>query len=48
MNDVVIVFASLAIIYLIANDVTGVGILDDIAIVPLTSIIWDTSTKLVQ
>ncbi|MCH5298019.1 MAG: hypothetical protein J1E85_10180 [Ruminococcus sp.] len=45
MNGIGIVGASLAIIYLVANDATGIGILDDVAIAPLTIIIWDTATK---
>ena len=46
MDGVVIVAASLAIIYLVANDATGIGVADDVAIPPLAAIIWDTATKL--
>ena len=45
INGVVIVVASLAIVYIVANDATGVGVIDDVAIVPLMVIIWDTATQ---
>lgn len=34
-----------AVVYLLANDVTGVGVIDDAYIAPLLPIIWDNTVK---
>ena len=39
------VVATAGVMYLIANDCTGIGVFDDVAIVPLVRIIWDTSAQ---
>lgn len=43
---VVIVAASIVVGYIIINDNTVIGVVDDVAIVPLMNIIWDAATKL--
>ena len=43
---VVIVAATAAVVYLVVNDVSVVGVLDDVAIVPLIPVIWDNVAKI--
>lgn len=37
----VIIISAVFIVYLVANDVTGVGVIDDAAIIPVAIIIWE-------
>ncbi len=46
-SAVVVVGATVGVVYLIANDVTGVGVIDNAAIVSLVPIIWDNASKVV-
>lgn len=45
LYSVVAVCAVVGVVYLVANDITGVGIADDAAIAPLLPIIWDNAAK---
>lgn len=44
-SGVVAVGATAGLIYVVSNDVTGVGIIDDVSIGPLIEIIWDNVGK---
>ncbi len=33
-------------IYIVSNDVTGIGIVDDVALIPLVVAIWDSANKI--
>ena len=39
----VIIISAVFIVYLVANDVTGVGVIDDAAIIPVAIIIWEAA-----
>ena len=39
----VIIISAVFIVYLVANDVTGVGVIDDAAIIPVAMIIWEAA-----
>lgn len=41
------VAASVAIIYIVSNDVTGVGAVDDPLLVPFGALLWDSATQLI-
>lgn len=44
----VAVGASVVVVYLAVNDVSGVGIIDNSAIAPLIRVIWDSAAKAVS
>ena len=48
VSGLILVGASLGVLYLIANDISGVGVADDVAIAPLLPIIWDNAAKVVS
>ena len=39
----VIIISAVFIVYLVANDVTGVGVIDDAVIIPVAIIIWEAA-----
>ena len=39
----VIIISAVFIVYLVANDVTGVGVIDDAVIIPVAMIIWEAA-----
>lgn len=41
----VMIASAVAIVYLVANDFTGVGVADDAAIIPLIKVFWESATK---
>ena len=46
INNLGVCMASaVAIIYLVGNDVTGVGVADDIALIPTVALFWDSASK---
>lgn len=36
---------AVAVIYLVGNDVTGAGVVDDVALVPTIALLWDSASK---
>ncbi len=36
---------TVAVIYIVGNDITGFGVADDIAVIPILSLLWDSSSK---